>query len=191
MNHLTTPCRLTAGVAAMLIAAALTGCATPPPHIEHASAQPTLPPPSTQVMFYPAAGQSPAQQDRDRYECYRWAVQQTAFDPNSQHVAPHQRVDVISSAPPGSNTAGGAVTGALVGAAVSRPRVAAGGALIGALAGALIGATADADNPAQAERAQERIEKNDARQEAQLDREAGAFRRATSACLAARGYTVR
>jgi len=33
------------------------------------------------IFIYPKKGQSVEQQDTDRYECYRWAVQQTGFDP--------------------------------------------------------------------------------------------------------------
>jgi hypothetical protein len=51
----------------------------------------TEPPPATevveqsaipeQIFIYPKAGQSAAQQETDRYECHRWAVDQTGFDP--------------------------------------------------------------------------------------------------------------
>src|SRR6266446_9028403 len=34
------------------------------------------------IYIYPAKGQSQAQQDKDRYECHSWAVQQTGFDPS-------------------------------------------------------------------------------------------------------------
>ncbi|EPL15489.1 DUF6515 family protein [Pseudomonas sp. CF161] len=33
------------------------------------------------VVAYPVSGQSPQQIDQDRYDCYRWAVQQSGFDP--------------------------------------------------------------------------------------------------------------
>lgn len=33
------------------------------------------------LYVYPKKGQSPEQQDTDRYECHRWAVNQTGFDP--------------------------------------------------------------------------------------------------------------
>ncbi|HXQ32215.1 MAG TPA: hypothetical protein VN790_09665 [Steroidobacteraceae bacterium] len=33
------------------------------------------------LSVYPSDGQSPEQQSSDRYECYRWAVDQTGFDP--------------------------------------------------------------------------------------------------------------
>ena len=37
--------------------------------------------PSTQVYFYPKAGQTYRQQSRDHYECYNWAADQAGFDP--------------------------------------------------------------------------------------------------------------
>jgi hypothetical protein len=39
------------------------------------------PPPSDNIFIYPKNGQSDDQQARDRYECHRWAADQTAFDP--------------------------------------------------------------------------------------------------------------
>lgn len=152
--------------------------------------RPLPPPPSTQVLFYPNAGQSPEQQDRDRYECYRWSVQQTGFDPAAPQVAPHQRVAVVPVSPPGANTASGALTGALLGAAVSSPRSAGGGALLGAIAGGLLGAAADQGNAQQAQRIEQRLDQNEARRLAQSEQQAASFRRAMSACLGGRGYTV-
>jgi len=40
------------------------------------------------VVAYPANGQSPAQVQQDGYECYRWAVQQSGFDPRTVTYAP-------------------------------------------------------------------------------------------------------
>jgi hypothetical protein len=33
------------------------------------------------LFIYPSRGQSQAQQDKDRYECHQWAVEQTDYDP--------------------------------------------------------------------------------------------------------------
>lgn len=41
----------------------------------------TQPPGSNQIFVYPKSGQTEEQQRNDRYECHRWAVQQTGFDP--------------------------------------------------------------------------------------------------------------
>ena len=35
------------------------------------------------VFVYPKDGQTDEQRDRDRYECYTWAVEQTHFDPSA------------------------------------------------------------------------------------------------------------
>jgi hypothetical protein len=39
------------------------------------------PPPVDQMFIYPRQNQSQEQQATDRYECHRWAVSQTGFDP--------------------------------------------------------------------------------------------------------------
>ncbi|MEN8143000.1 MAG: glycine zipper 2TM domain-containing protein, partial [Thermodesulfobacteriota bacterium] len=100
------------------------------------TAQP--PPPPTEVYFYPNRGQGPAQQDRDSYECYLWAKEQTGFDPSAPNLAPHHKLAVVPEAPPGADTAVGAMTGAILGAAVSSRGKGPEGALIGAVAGAII-----------------------------------------------------
>lgn len=40
------------------------------------------------VVAYPLYGQGPEQQNRDRYECHRWAAGQSGFDPASASYAP-------------------------------------------------------------------------------------------------------
>lgn len=44
------------------------------------------------VVAYPANGQSPAQVQQDGYDCYRWAVQQSGFDPRTVTYAPDPAV---------------------------------------------------------------------------------------------------
>ncbi len=44
------------------------------------------------VVAYPANGQSPAQVQQDGYDCYRWAVQQSGFDPQEVTYAPDPAV---------------------------------------------------------------------------------------------------
>lgn len=51
----------------------------PPTGIDAAAT--TQAPASDQVFVYPKNGQSSEQESRDRYECHRYAVQQTGFDP--------------------------------------------------------------------------------------------------------------
>jgi hypothetical protein len=54
-----------------------------------ASSQP--PSESTQIFAYPKQGQSEAQTERDRYDCYLWSVRQSGFDP----AEPGERTDLI------------------------------------------------------------------------------------------------
>ncbi|HXQ63725.1 MAG TPA: hypothetical protein VN787_02625 [Steroidobacteraceae bacterium] len=181
----------------LLVATAvvLAGCVAPPPRPMYRDVQPVpaAPPPEqiAEVVAYPAQGQSEQQLDRDRYECHVWAVKQTGFDPSIPGVPPHQRVRVVQGPPPGAAVAGGAVTGAVIGAAVSRPWQAGEGALIGAVAGATIGAIAESSRA----EATHQVEQSDqARQAAQIsgqEQRAGSYRRAITACLTGRGYSVR
>jgi len=174
----------------LVVALSVAGCASAPPErrVVSESVQVQLPP--TQVFFYPNSGQSPEQQNRDRYECYLWAVKQTGFDPSQPQVASHVRVEVVPMPAPGHDTALGAVTGAMLGAAVSRPRDTGTGALIGALGGAVIGAASDASRSEQADRVQDRYDRYDAQRASQIERRIQDYRRAMAACLEGRGYTV-
>lgn len=146
--------------------------------------------PPTQVFFYPNSGQSQAQQERDRYECYLWSLKQTGFDPSQPQLASTVRVEVVPMPAPGHDTALGAVTGAMLGAVVSRPRDAGTGAVIGAIGGAMVGAASDASRVEQADRVQMRHDRIDAQRASQIERRAHDYRRAMAACLEGRGYTV-
>lgn len=44
------------------------------------------------VVAYPASGQTPQQIDQDRYDCYRWAIQQSGFDPAAITYQPAPQV---------------------------------------------------------------------------------------------------
>lgn len=170
----------------------LTACVSEPPRPVVARVE--APPPDTNVYFYPAQGHaiSAEQQDRDKYECNTWAVQKTGFDPSLPNVPPHQRVRVVAGGrPPGTAVAAGAVTGAVVGAAVSNPWHAGRGTLIGAIAGAAIGGIADAERANETERVQEQVNANGSARAAAFEQRATNYRRAMTACLEGRGYSVR
>jgi hypothetical protein len=142
------------------------------------------PPPPPKLFVYPANGQSPEQLDRDRYECHTWAVQQTGVDPTRPDARPYERV-VIAPAP-GSGTVTGVVGGAILGAIIGGPRNAGVGALLGGATGAIVGSAADAQAQEQAQMTQQQINQQRSSDMA----EAHAYRRAISACLTARGYTI-
>lgn len=168
-----------AGAAALLLGA----CAADPPRKSVDVQQHSVA--STQVYFYPSRGQSAEQQERDRYECYLWSKNQTGFDPSSPGLLPHQRLDVVAAPPPGEATAAGAVGGAVLGAVVAPRGRAVPGAVIGAMAGAAIGAASEAARREEAERTQRGIDA------ARLEQQAANYRRAMTACLEGRGYSVR
>jgi hypothetical protein len=148
----------------------------------------SLPP---QVYFYPKAGQTNEQQSRDHYECYNWAVNQTGFDPAQSSLPTDQRVRVVPMPPPGYDTATLAIAGAVLGALIGGPRHAAGGALIGAAGGAIAGAASDSARQESVLQQEEAYAERDRARYARSDARVLGFRRAMSACLEGRGYSVR
>lgn len=147
--------------------------------------------PTTTVYFYPTQGQSEEQQDRDRYECYVWAVKQSGFDPGQAQLAPHQRIEVAPAAPPGADAAAGAVGGAIIGSMMAPRRDAGFGMVFGAITGAMLGAASDQARQEQAARAQQYYDSKEANEYARVEKQARDYRRAMTACLEGRGYTVR
>jgi hypothetical protein len=134
-----------------------------------------------QLYVYPTKGQSPEQQNRDRYECHSWAVQQTGYDPT--------RAQSGGAPPPQEAPQGGIFRGAARGAAVGAVGGAIGGdagkgAAIGAASGALIGGFRRRDQQRQQQQAQAEYQ---ARQSAAISN----YNRALSVCLDGRGYRVR
>ncbi len=178
------------GIAGLLAALALglAGCATaPPPRPAPRPVAYAGPPPNTTVYAYPQNGQSADQQSRDRYECSLWAVQQTGFDPSAPNVPPEYRV-VASGPPRGTGTAIGAIAGAVIGAAISPDWDRGAGAVFGGLTGAMIGSASDA------QRAQDnemQMSAQEQQQAAAMAEKASDYRRALSACLSGRGYSVK
>jgi outer membrane lipoprotein SlyB len=86
--------------------------------------------------------------------------------------------------------AAGAVTGAVLGAIVAGPRDAGGGAAVGAVAGAVLGGVSETAQAQEVERVNdERRAASRARSDAE-ERRGDGYRRAITACLTGRGYTV-
>jgi hypothetical protein len=175
-------------VSLLVAAAVLSACATTPAPRQTAAA-PAEPPVSlTKVYFYPEQGQTEAQQDRDRYECYVWSVRQTGFDPSRRIAPAEQRATVVPARSPLQTVGAAAAIGAIVGAAASDPGDGAKGALVGAMAGTVLGsAIASGDADAARQSPPPRASRADGR----YVREAGEYRRAMSACLEGRGYSVK
>jgi hypothetical protein len=150
------------------------------------------------LYVYPQKGQSADQQDRDRYECHSWAVQQTGFDP----TRPQSGAATSASAPPPpqpeapqGGVGRGAVRGAAVGAVGGAIAGDAGkGAAIGAGTGAVIGGMRRRDQQAREQQAQQNYANQQAAaqqaQRAETSSRQGAYNRAITACLQGRGYSV-
>ena len=146
---------------------------------------PAAAPLAQDVFAYPSKGQSQEQQDKDNFECHKWAKEQSGFDPMKTQQA--------SSPPPrekstGPGALGGAAMGAgagLVGGAIAgKPGT---GALVGAGAGGLIGGMHSRSRKKQNRQAREDYERQQASQQQQGR---NAFNRAFSACMSSRGYTI-
>jgi hypothetical protein len=84
-------------LALLLAALTLSGCVVAPRYDSPDGPRYRRPPPAqaqapapapAPMYFYPMRNQSEAQQERDRYECYRWAVHQSGIDPG---MTPHHR----------------------------------------------------------------------------------------------------
>lgn len=148
---------------------------------------------SGDIYVYAAHGQTDKQLDRDRYECHNWAVAQTHYNPSDPHLAPHQQVQVVAvpdPAPP-HDTVVGAMAGAMIGAAIGSPHDSAQGAVVGAIAGGAMGAASDSARQKQAQRATGQASAAAQAERARLEQQASDYRRAISACLEGRGYTVK
>jgi hypothetical protein len=172
-----------------LLILALTAC-YPATYREVPSASPAPKAPLTQVYFYPKEGQTKERQSRDHYECYNWAMQQTGFDPSQSSIPPDRRVKVVPMPPPGHDTAILAIAGAVLGALIAGPRHAGAGALIGAGSGAVAGAVSDVTRQQYAQQMEEAYANRDQALDARYEGKARDFRRAMSACLEGRGYSV-
>jgi outer membrane lipoprotein SlyB len=144
----------------------------------------------TQVYFYPKSGQTTKQQSRDHYECYNWAMDQTGFDPSVSSIPSEQRVRVVPMPPPGHDTVVMSIAGAVLGALIAGPRHAAQGALIGGASGAAVGATSDISRQESARQLEEAYANRNQARDLHYERKALDFRRAMSACLEGRGYSV-
>ena len=131
-----------------------------------------------EVFVYPSKGQTKEQQEQDEFGCYKWAKEQTGFDPT-------QPMQQQAAAPPPQ---GGAGKGAAKGAAVGAIGGAIGGdAGKGAAIGAGVGAAGGAMRRRQAE--QQYAAAQDKSKQA-YNAQVSEYKRAFSACMTGRGYTV-
>jgi hypothetical protein len=150
---------------------------------------------ASQTLFvYPAGGQSDAQLAKDRYQCYRWAVDQTGVDPG-QIQPPKAGPTVVRNNHYGAEKKGtwmGVLAGAAIGNAVDgHLHGTVEGALIGASLGKIIGGGKERKGEQQAYRQANARAQRQAQAKYSYQDKIRDYNRAFSACMEARDYTVR
>lgn len=155
----------------------------PPPASPNSQAAAKTPAQSVGLFVYPQKKQAADVQQKDEGECYNSAKQESGVDPTNPQAS--------SPAPQSAQApAGGGVKGAAGGAGA--------GAAIGAISGdagegAAIGATAGAIHGRRAQRKAKKQAQQQAQQQAAAatQQSVDTFKRAMTACLEARSYSVK
>ena len=158
--------------------------ATPPP------AAPAAPAATSQdavasmlkVYVFPANNQTPDQQAKDSNDCYGWSKQQTGVDPTNLKAPPPADTSQAGQGSAVKGAAKGAAAGAAIGAIAGD---AGKGAAIGATAGGMkgVGGKKSAQQQAAAQSQQQ--------QQAAVNDQMTAFKKAYSACMEGKKYTVK
>jgi outer membrane lipoprotein SlyB len=126
--------------------------------------------------------QDQATQDADDFYCYKWAIQQTGYDPLNPTVVTATNVDTS----PDGNAVKGAARGAAGGAAIGAIAGDAGkGAAIGAVAGGVRGRRAKVAGDANQQKANDQAAANK-RKELEDD-----YKKAFMVCMEGKGYTIK
>ena len=137
---------------------------------------------SVGLYVFPAKNQTADQQSKDENECYKWAVQQSGYDPSNPTKVDTAKADKGRNGEVVKGGAKGAAAGAAVGAIAGD---AGKGAAIGAVAGGLAGRRARKAGDAKEE--QKNIQEADAKKAEMVN----GFKKAFSVCLEGKGYTVK
>jgi len=172
-----------AAALALPVIAGAQGTQQPPPAAapQQAPAQDSLSQ-SLGVYAFPAKQQTKEVQNKDEYDCYQWAKQNSGIDPlkpaqpAQQQQAPQKRGGAVRGA------AKGAVMGTAVGAI-------SGDTGKGAAIGAVVGGAGGASGQAQANKAAAQQQQQQAQQAAANTK--NEFNKAFGACLEGKGYTVK
>jgi hypothetical protein len=134
------------------------------------------------IYVFPAKNQDAATQQKDDADCYRWAVEQSGVDPVNPPKVEAAKVDTA----PDGTAVKGAARGAAAGVAIGAIAGDAGkGAAIGAVAGGLAGRRAKVVGDAQEQ------QKNNQAAAQQQTAMTDSFKKAFTACLEGKGYTVK
>lgn len=136
---------------------------------------------ASDLIIFPAGGQSSEQMEQDKFQCYGWAKNESGFDPMATPTA--------TTAPPQqqakkSSAGRGLIRGAALGGIIDGSD----GAKTGAAAGALMGGMRSQDQQDSQAQQQAQWEQE---QTAIYNRNRSTYNRAYSACLESKNYTVR
>ncbi|MGB5190198.1 glycine zipper family protein [Robiginitalea sp.] len=134
------------------------------------------------LYVFPSNDQSREQQDADEMACYRWAKEQSGVDPLNPPEVVAAEVDRSADGTAVRGAAGGAAAGAAIGAiAGDAGKGAAIGAVVGGVRGRKVKVVGD-------ERQQQA---NNAAASAASAEMTESFKKAFSACMEGKGYTVK
>lgn len=134
------------------------------------------------LYVFPTNEQNKEQQELDEYKCYKWAMEQTGFNPTNP---PQIEVEQVDKSPDGSavvGAAGGAAAGAAIGAIAGD---AGKGAAIGAVVGGMRGRRTKVVGDQKEQ--QQNVQAAAAKEKELMDN----FKKAFSACMEGKGYTVK
>lgn len=134
------------------------------------------------LHVFPSNNQDQATQEADEAACYKWAIQQTGYDPINPTVVQSEQVDTSADGTAVRGSARGAAGGAAVGAIAGD---AGKGAAIGATVGAARGVRAKKGGDAQQQQANDQAAAN-----ASADL-ATDYNKAFSVCMEGKGYSVK
>ena len=137
---------------------------------------------SLNLYVFPGDNQSADQQDADEVECFKWAKDQTGYDPMNPTQVQAAQVDKSADGSAVRGAARGAAAGAAIGAIAGD---AGDGAAIGAVVGGLRGRRAKRYGD---ELQQQQSNSNAQAAEAKMLDD---YKRAFSVCMEAKGYTVK
>lgn len=137
---------------------------------------------SMDIYVFPSNGQDKETQETDELACYKWAMDQTGYNPVNP---PTVQAEEVETGPDGSairGAAGGAAAGAAIGAIAGDTGE---GAAIGAVVGALRGRRAKRYNDAAKQ------QQNNANAAAANEAMLNDFKKAFTVCLEGKGYTAK
>jgi hypothetical protein len=134
------------------------------------------------LYVFPAKDQDQNTQDADEMACYKWAIQETGVDPINPPEIKAAQVDKSVDGTAVVGAAGGAAAGAAIGAIAGD---AGKGAAIGAVVGGLRGRRAKVVGDHN-----QQVANNQAAAAAEKEMMAN-FNKAFTACMEAKGYTVK